>query len=63
MIGFLIGRRYKSINLLLHCRPWWFGRWVPVKFEMGPPEVWWTPEVVLDLVELLEERRDYKEGS
>ena len=50
MIGFLIGRRYKSINFLLHYRAWWLGEWTKVKLEMGPPDVYWSPEFERDVL-------------
>ncbi len=58
MIGYLIGRRYKSINLILHYRPWWFGKWSRVRLEMGPMEVYWSPEVEEDVLHYLEMKRE-----
>ncbi len=55
MIGFFIGRHYKSINRLLHYRAWWFGEWTKVRVEMGPMEIFWSPEVEEDVLAQLEQ--------
>ncbi len=55
MIGFVIGRRFKSIDRVLNVRLWWFGKWAPVKLEMGPMEVYWSREVEGDIVAQLEQ--------
>ena len=58
MIGFVIGRGFKSINCLLHYRSWWFGKWTKFKLKMGPPDVFWSPEVEVDILAQLGQEVD-----
>ena len=53
IIRWLLGERYKTIDLKLQYRSWWFGRWKIVRLEIGEPDIYWTEEVENELADYL----------